>query len=363
MLAGITVIFKLFVLYYDCPRNNLFMTSKEFEEIAQRYLKGECTPEERQWVEKWYDAIGEETAEELIKEKGPLRDKLWAQLNMEIQEAAPLPTKRFNYRRLIRVAAAVVVLAISTYIAIYLSGSHRGNIISTTAIPAHFASIANNGTAVRKVALSDGSVVLLQPGSEISFPEKFTDDKREVYFTGEAFFEIAKDAAHPFFVYAGEVTTRVLGTSFNVKAYNDDKEIVVAVRTGRVSVMAKTGTNETSQQNKQEVILTPNQQAVFTKDAGRSLTRGLVEIPQVVVPHASLQMTYRETPVVEIFEVLKKNYGVEIQYDRKLLSTCTLTTDLSDEGLYERIEIICQAIGASYRVENTLIIIEGTNCK
>ncbi len=98
--------------------------------------------------------------------------------------------------------------------------------------------VENTSGSVQKVALADGSVVSLEPGSTLRYPEHF-GTQREVYLTGEAFFNVFRDEKHPFLVYAEDVVTRVLGTSFRVKAYGQGKEVRVAVTSGKVSVFKK----------------------------------------------------------------------------------------------------------------------------
>ena len=93
------------------------------------------------------------------------------------------------------------------------------------------------------MTLQDGSTVILEPGGEFRYNEKFLNP-REVYLSGDAFFEVTKDASRPFLVYANEITTKVLGTSFRIKANQGEKEIVVAVKTGKVSVMANSVSND-----------------------------------------------------------------------------------------------------------------------
>ena len=65
---------------------------------------------------------------------------------------------------------------------------------------------------------------------------------------------------------------------------------------------------------------------------------------------------------MKILDVLMENYGVDIQYDAQKLTNCTLTTSLNNEGLYERINVICKAIGATYEIVDTVIYIESNGC-
>jgi hypothetical protein len=133
----------------------------------------------------------------------------------------------------------------------------------------------------------------------------------------------------------------------------------VAVKTGKVSV----STNPKVIQHDQEVILTPNQEAVYNSEIMR-VTKKLVDDPKIVLEKPTLfEMKYDGTPVTKIFEVLEANYGVDILYDPDILSNCILTTSMSDEGLYQRIEIICKAIGAEYKVQDAAITIISKGCQ
>ncbi|MBA4058206.1 MAG: hypothetical protein C0490_26050, partial [Marivirga sp.] len=140
--------------------------------------------------------------------------------------------------------------------------------------------------------------------------------------------------------------------------YEGSKEISVAVKTGKVSVY---GSNKKSAID--EIILTPNQEVIYYTEQS-NFSKKLVDDPQIILEKPILfEMEYDGTPVDKIFEVLKQNYGIDIVYDRQLLSNCGLTTSMSEEGLYERIEIICQAIGAEYEIKDGAIIISSSGCQ
>ena len=114
------------------------------------------------------------------------------------------------------------------------------------------------------VALEDSSKVFLDPGAELRFAEHFTSHKREVYLNGEAFFEVTENPNRPFFVNAGQITTKVLGTSFRVKAPRSGSEVEVSVKTGKVSVYeSEKEAPIQSSKNGSGVILSPNHQVTF----------------------------------------------------------------------------------------------------
>ena len=92
---------------------------------------------------------------------------------------------------------------------------------------------------IYSLVLSDGTEVFLNSDSELRYPVKFTGKNRVVDLKGEAFFEVTPDSLHPFVVQAGEMRTRVLGTSFNIMAYTDEPAIQTTLFTGRVEVSVK----------------------------------------------------------------------------------------------------------------------------
>ena len=112
----------------------------------------------------------------------------------------------------------------------------------------------------RQIRLPDGTSVHLNAGSQLIYPDKF-DDERKVHLKGEAFFEVTRDTSRPFVISSGDIETTVLGTSFNVRAFQNSNEIQVAVATGRVEVSKKS-----KEPKKESLILKPNEMAVFNKE-------------------------------------------------------------------------------------------------
>jgi ferric-dicitrate binding protein FerR (iron transport regulator) len=215
------------------------------------------------------------------------------------------------------------------------------------------------------ILLADGSSVFLQANSQLSYPRKFKNEKREVYLSGEAFFEVAKNANQPFIVYTNELTTEVLGTSFNVKAYQKDQKITVEVHTGKVLVSTKMENQQTQKQEK--ILLLPTQQLIFN--------RATVQIQKSVMSKQKIDtlteikqtFEFEDAPAVEVFEKLKNIYHVDIVYDKTLLANCLITLSLTDEPLFEKLDIICKAIEAKYETiekqGNSEIRIQSKGCK
>lgn len=332
------------------------MTQSEFNEILKRYHQDRCTPAEVKLVEAWLDAVEKDTPAPDLKTTASASD-MWRGVERRIGKAGQ---RAWSYRPIVRVAASVTVLALSLFLVLTFvkPDQLKQYIISGDD---QMITFTNTGNKVEKIDLSDGSFVLVHPASEVHYPRVFSGDTREVSLSGEAFFEIAKDPEHPFLVHANEVTTRVLGTSFTIKAYKEQKEVVVAVKTGKVSVFSGADAYKQAHQARAEVILTPNQQVVYNREEGR-VTRQLVEHPDIIQANASRELVYTNAPVTQVFNALEEMYGVDIQYDEKALSGCTITTEMTDEGLFERMDLICHVLSARYKVEDTIIVLEAEGC-
>lgn len=219
-----------------------------------------------------------------------------------------------------------------------------------------------------KLLLPDESIVELGAGSRIAYANNFDSTQtRDVYLLGEALFTVIKNPARPFRVFANEIVTKVLGTSFTVRSFNKDSIIQVTVRTGKVSVYSQDNTSnaETASPNQLGgIILTPNQELVYKK-SNREFKKTLLQNPVVITPDMVDQkiMLYDDAPVEKVFAQLSRIYGVNIDYDKDLLKKCTVTADLRSETFYRKLDLICKAIGADYEIIDGQVVIQSSGCE
>ena len=220
---------------------------------------------------------------------------------------------------------------------------------------------------------ADGSIIRLGPNSRISYPAGFdTTAIRDVYLSGEAFFQVAKNPRHPFRVIAGEVITKVLGTSFCVRSFEKDTTIQVIVRTGKVSVYSQAISGEQTDlpsghsaapESHGGIILTCNQRLVYKKTA-QKFQKTLLESPALISPEITDEtMVYEDTPLEEVFARLSKAYGIAIVYDNEIAKKSTVTADLKGETFYHKLDLICRAIGADYELIDGQVVISFSNNK
>ena len=267
-------------------------------------------------------------------------------------------------------ASAAAIIVISSFLFFIYSNYHTSSDITYNELIEQrndrLIEQINNSDKPQLITLSDASSVLLQPKSRLSYPKNFDDSSRKVYLSGEGFFEIAKDAKKPFYVYANEVVTKVYGTSFRVKAYSNQPNVEILVRTGKVKVSSNREIQNVSQE---ELILLPNQAARFvrnsltfekildiTKDEPLNSTENAIEL---------LSFEFNDTPVSQIFRTLEQGYLVKINFPTDNLKDCFLTTSLSDEPLPEKLKIICESLGNNtmYEMNGNQITIFSKGCK
>lgn len=221
----------------------------------------------------------------------------------------------------------------------------------------------NDSDKEMTVLLSDKSVATLTKGSSISFPKQFSAHERKVHLEGEAFFDVSRNPEKPFLVYTSETVTRVLGTSFRVKALQKENTVMVLVKTGRVQVYPKNKyESQKGERQVSGVILDPNQQAVFNRTKN-SLQKSVVSNPGLLTELSTQkEMIFEDKPVAQVFKSLEEIYGIVIAYDAAMLSNCIINAHFSDENLKQRMNAICQAIGAEYEIQNNRIVISSKGC-
>ncbi|WP_428660206.1 FecR family protein [Runella sp.] len=223
--------------------------------------------------------------------------------------------------------------------------------------------IENEGTGQKTVDLPDGSQVTLFPKSRLSYPKAFASAQRAVNLSGGAFFNVTKNPKRPFLVYANELVTKVLGTSFTIRAFDKDAKVEVIVKTGKVSVFsAKEAGAETNAPVLSGLVLTPNQQVVFDRKE-LNMKKSLVSLPEPIAPETQkAAFTFTNTPVNEAFDKLSNAYGVTIVHDTSVLKNCEISAEFTDESFYEQLDLICKAIDARYGTVDAQIVIYSKGC-
>lgn len=334
------------------------MGPKDLEKLLAKYLEGTCTQDEQKLVESIYSSLGAQpkgNVDSPMEARAASAEQriLDAVRRHAHQDTGRHPaTQRTFFWRYTGIAASVVLCVVAGYY-FTLSSDYSDLPVAQTS-QSDFSNISNTTALPRRLMLPDGSIVQLATGGTVRFANSNKISLRELYLEGEAYFDIARDPARPFYVYAGDIVTKVLGTSFIVRAPADDK-VTVSVKTGKVTVYSRKASHK-------KTVLTPNQEAIYDQLTDVVATQ---EVPPARLKEESMgfiAMHFDETPVSEVLTQLTKAYDIDIIFKKEDLSGCVLTSGFFEEGLYDRIDVICTAIGATYTIEDARIIIESKGC-
>ena len=201
-----------------------------------------------------------------------------------------------------------------------------------------------------RIVLSDGTQILLNAGSHLQYPERFTDSTREVILEGEAFFDVTHQSDRPFRVKTKTFTTQVLGTSFNVSDFTDE-EAAVTVATGKVRVSAH-GSGE-------KAILLPGMQV--RQSAGKMISRKVALEKDLAWKDGIIY--FDKLPLKEAILILERWYNVDITLANDRLGNCVIRGKYKEENLVNILESLrfVQEINYTF-VDNRKIIISGNGC-
>jgi ferric-dicitrate binding protein FerR (iron transport regulator) len=243
-------------------------------------------------------------------------------------------------------AASILLIVVGTFTYQYLKAPRQADPQEKTI---HFITKHSKLGEQLRVTLPDASVVRLNAGSSIRFPEKFDTDKRQITLSGEAFFEVTKDPNRPFEVKTNNITTTVLGTSFNIKAFGQE-QATVTVATGKVEVETKNGDST------DKLLLLPNQQVVYNKKENH------FKMEEVDSRHyfewTSGTIRFNNDPLEEVVKILERWYNVKIQLDKHIKKSMRIQGSYTDKKLY----IILDGLGYIYNLDchyindNTIVI-------
>ncbi|WP_426060551.1 FecR family protein [Hymenobacter sp. B1770] len=339
------------------------MKKPYLSELLKRYLHNDCTEGEAWTVEQWYEARDVPRPAALTPaETAATKAKMWRQVQAQMQPQPALwhsPVLRWA-------AAAILVLGVGLSMLVALQRPAVGTkaALGRAAVVRFNAAngwitCTNPTTKATTVALADGSTVALQPNSRLRYPKRFDGPERCVTLSGEAFFEVAHDPRHPFRVLTDKLETTVLGTSFTVRAFPGQADAAVMVRTGRVRVApSPTPLADAQRATPPAIVLLPNQQVVYSAVAPE-LRRELVAQPAQLAPQL---LTFDERPVAEVLASLQAAYGVPILYDGAALANCTVSLAFGQESLFDKLDLLCKTLGASYEREDEKIVFRSRGC-
>ena len=224
----------------------------------------------------------------------------------------------------------------------------------------------------KKVLLPDSTTVHLNSGSRLSYNNDFGKGNRQVWLNGEAFFEVTKDAAHPFLVNTDRITVKVLGTVFNVKAYNTKEDIETTVVEGKVEVSLKEGAEK-------KVILLPSEKIslknnrIIKDDATATLPAARPgisyevktvkpDIKETGMPEEAAwvkeKVFFSDEPFETVALKMERWYNVHIHFKNEKMKNILMNGDFDNVNIHEAMHILQMMVGFKYTIRDNDIFIE-----
>jgi len=209
--------------------------------------------------------------------------------------------------------------------------------------------VFNNPPGVKSsISLADGTRVMLNAGSSLSYEENKFKEIREVNLEGEAFFEVAHDPDRPFTVNAGGIHTTALGTSFNIMAYKGEKQ-TVSLCTGKVSI-------ELPASNKDKILLSPKQAIRISPDKMLVSMERFDE--EVVLAWTRKTIVFDDIELAEAIRALENWYGVNIHFQNEPNPGKRLSGKFYNETLENVLEGLSYTVGLEFRIEKDQVSIK-----
>lgn len=313
------------------------MEEKEFEILIDKYLNDQLSDDEKTSIELWLHHVTDPKATdfliELEREERGMR--IYKELNDRIKQDKKDSRSAIilSMRPLLKIAASLLLCGLLVF-------AFRTQ-LKEIFIAEQFASASNVKGRITKTILSDGSIVWLKGKSKLTYPVTFSSNLRNVDLEGEALFEVAKDHLHPFVIHCAGLSTRVLGTSFNIRHISH--KIEVNVLTGRVFLSSK---------NSAAVTLHPYQKAVYSE-----LRKTIVKQAEPVVEVASLtkgteyNMLFNDARVEDVLQRIGKKFEVQISVKNPGINNNRITADFTDQSLLNTVSMMSEAFNLDFRID------------
>ncbi len=330
----------------NIPNNYMTIRKK-----LRQFVNNKCTPKQKEEIMSWAcdNRDRDETNESLIEiwnsdekyefDKNKVLEELETHLSQEIKKA--LKRKKRNLYKVIGIAASFFLLCSISFI-IFKQG-----IITNNQSIAFIEKYVPYGEKLELV-LPDSTILYANSGSTVKYPEFFNGKTREVYIEGEVFFIVQPNYNKPFIVKTGDINVQVLGTSFNITAY--DKNIETTLITGKVEIY-----KHKKNKPREKIELTPGQKATYNSK------KDSFSIKEVDTNYTTAwkdgYLIFDNQPLQEIVNRLERWYNVKINIEDKELFANSYTSNIRHETIVEVLNLIELTTPIIYEFEENKITI------
>ncbi len=309
---------------------------KKVHPLLKKYLQNRCTPEEKEIVEQFFEKLQQDGVSSSAIEKNIfLKKKIYDNIQRKIQQ------KRKRSIAL-GVAAVIVVLFTTTF----LYKLYNPFYTDTDYLVAD----VSYGQQLQ-VVLSDSTIVHLNSGSSLHYPATFDHSGiREVTLSGEGFFEVTKNPNKPFIVNSGEIRTKVLGTKFVVKRFNNDSPSVI-VTEGRVNVSHENNTQIS-------VDILPDEKVTFDKTAHTFVKTTVAS--ENYMAWIEGDIVFNNSNLIEVAKILERRFNISVKIHPAADTHCTISGKHTGAEISEVLESIGFINGINYSQSEDQIELKGS---
>lgn len=328
-------------------------TDEHIENLIALYYSGEAGEDDKRellaWVEQdpenrqyFFDSGKLWRAMRYGKDAVIEVDREWEVFRRRLERNRAARTRFATLHTMpLRVAAAAAVLLVIVLFSVVLYNNVRSLSFKTATVPA-------------SVILSDSSRVYLNAWSTLRYPRRFRGKARKVQLEGEAFFEVAHNESLPFIVKAADARIRVLGTSFNVMAYDTAARVEVVVNTGRVALFPKAYPDKT-------IVLEPGTKGIFDPDRETVLKTRNTDVNYLA--WKTRKLIFENEELETIVRALNNIYHTDIVIGSDPLRACRVTTTFDDLPLDTVLEILRTTLDLRIEKNRNRIILTGEGCE
>ncbi len=303
------------------------MENSNFQNLLERYLTGNLSEAERKKLDAWLDAEKSGSPRNLSRDEA---EKLFQRISEAITQDKEIPVTPRRTPVYAIAASVIVLIALAFWI-------FRDTVLT-------------GNKDVEKLLLQDGSIVWLRPGSTLAYVEK--PNTRYAVLTGEGLFEVAKDPTRPFLVDCGEISVKVLGTSFNIRSFQDSLEL--SVLTGRVQL--------SSSYDSVGQVVEANNKVMYSAIGTVSSQQLAPAQIQSLTMHTEYNMNFTAATLQEVAARIGEKFNVTVTFSSPALRNCHITADFTDNSLPITLQMISEILPLQYSISGNNVTLTGTGC-
>ena len=324
-------------------------------DLLVKHLSGQTSKDENKSIDEWLhkDPENQKTFLELKdtwKSLEQVKDIMDIDLEEEwIRQKRTIEFKKqpendknkyFITWKISRIAAVFLVLITAVSVAYFVSPFFLNNKIIT------------NGT-VQSIELPDGTNVTLNANTTFIYPKKFKDNVRKVTLKGEAFFDVKPDPEKPFIISAKEAAVEVMGTSFNVNAFDQNEDITVVVATGTVALYITSNPSEKLilQQGTMGILNIEDQSLIKRTNTDRNF-----------LAWKTKQIIFENETLNKVVQKLEDVYLTRIIVNNPALNNCRITASFDQQSLQSVIKVIEETLDIEFKEGDNSYLIDGKGC-